>query len=1131
MLSILAMLFCVGGYAQELPDIIPPSPIAYELGKYGANSVGMFTGTPNIDIPLYNYSTKNLSVPISLSYNSNGVQVDQISTNVGLGWSLNAGGTITRVVKGQPDEESNYLFPEDEIKEVGHRSPMALDFFYEAGNSNFDTEKDIFMYNFMGNTGKFILDNEKKIVLIPKKDILMSQYYEEDKKGFKAILSDGTEFYFLEEEISMTRSSGAGHEVPGLPKVTAWYLSKIIHPKGDVVYFKYETMNYSYDQSCSESMSIPLPTYQSDCKGNLVTGPGYSKKPVSTLQMTITGKRLTEISSNNTKTGKILFNANETHPIGLKLLSNLKVLNDKDEVKEDINYNYVTTTNSRVFLSSLNFKTTNKDYAFEYDDPQGLPVRLSASQDYWGYYNGKSNSYYFPNPQNLEIADPRFKSYNIGANKEVDESYAKKGLLKKITYPTKGSTLFEYESNTYYDEVITNPSTKDYFSLSVSTNLSEKGEFYKEEKITASIPFSQEAMFTCYVNFNSDECSSDLLKSQITITIKDNQTGENILIKEKTQYGNVSLGNSVAVSYNNSNNEFYVDLIENHSYTVTLVPSYFCTKGSLNLSYYTTPPYTEFKNVLSGGLRVKRVSNYTSDNNLADTKRYYYGKKETFNESSGEKSLVPYYFSKQTNRVQCEASCSYYDVSHTSLVSSSLRSLFASSGNQTTYYKYVTVSYGGDNFENGGEEHEYIIHNDVPGYPVTGDVIQNSTWVNTGWDNGFLKKKTIFKKKSINEFLYQKEIENNYIQDTRINDKVYGYTINKKFNLICTQPITYKCKAEDLTKVYKYKTCTANHSHHWYTGWLFDDTKCIASGANNTVITKPHPCYAKEVGYVVTKPDMLENLDIMEYSVNSYWGYLSQTTEKQYDNNGLNPVTTTTNYFYDNPNHLQQTRTEVVNSQGEALKTETQYAHDVNDTRLIREHRIAEPLEVKTYKNTNLLSYQRTEYDSIHNPSNLYLPEIIQTSKGAQSLEDRIVYHSYDDKGNPTEVSKADGTHIVYIWGYQQTQPVAKIEDVTLSQVSSYVSNIQTKSNVDNDRTQGITGNEGALRSALNNLRSVLPNAQVTTFTYDPLIGVTSITDPRGQTVYYEYDEFNRLEFIKDADGNLLKENKYNYKN
>ena len=65
--------------------------------------------------------------------------------------------------------------------------------------------------------------------------------------------------------------------------------------------------------------------------------------------------------------------------------------------------------------------------------------------------------------------------------------------------------------------------------------------------------------------------------------------------------------------------------------------------------------------------------------------------------------------------------------------------------------------------------------------------------------------------------------------------------------------------------------------------------------------------------------------------------------------------------------------------------------------------------------------------------------KIVQASiKERNSLEKIVVaYHSYDAKGNPTEVSKKDGTHIVYIWGYHQTQPVAKIENATLADIPS----------------------------------------------------------------------------------------------
>jgi len=52
----------------------------------------------------------------------------------------------------------------------------------------------------------------------------------------------------------------------------------------------------------------------------------------------------------------------------------------------------------------------------------------------------------------------------------------------------------------------------------------------------------------------------------------------------------------------------------------------------------------------------------------------------------------------------------------------------------------------------------------------------------------------------------------------------------------------------------------------------------------------------------------------------------------------------------------------------------------------------------------------------------------------------------------------------------------------------------------------------------------------ITTYTHKPLIGITSITDPRGEKTTYHYDSFGRLILIKDADGNIISENKYNYR-
>lgn len=82
-------------------------------------------------------------------------------------------------------------------------------------------------------------------------------------------------------------------------------------------------------------------------------------------------------------------------------------------------------------------------YHIDYDETVPLPVLRSKAQDHWGFYNGQTS-----NDASLHNI-PSF-NYNgtllPGTNRESGEArFIKAGMLQKITYPTKGYTLFEFE--------------------------------------------------------------------------------------------------------------------------------------------------------------------------------------------------------------------------------------------------------------------------------------------------------------------------------------------------------------------------------------------------------------------------------------------------------------------------------------------------------------------------------------------------------------------------------------------------------------------------------------------------------------------------------------------------------------
>ncbi|MBS1643456.1 MAG: hypothetical protein JST36_00315, partial [Bacteroidetes bacterium] len=63
----------------------------------------------------------------------------------------------------------------------------------------------------------------------------------------------------------------------------------------------------------------------------------------------------------------------------------------------------------------------------------------------------------------------------------------------------------------------------------------------------------------------------------------------------------------------------------------------------------------------------------------------------------------------------------------------------------------------------------------------------------------------------------------------------------------------------------------------------------------------------------------------------------------------------------------------------------------------------------------------------------------------------------------------------------------------------------------------------------IDELRLYPQDAQMTTYTYEPLVGMTSQCDVNNNITYYEYDGLGRLITIRDMDKNILKKFGYNY--
>jgi YD repeat-containing protein len=69
-----------------------------------------------------------------------------------------------------------------------------------------------------------------------------------------------------------------------------------------------------------------------------------------------------------------------------------------------------------------------------------------------------------------------------------------------------------------------------------------------------------------------------------------------------------------------------------------------------------------------------------------------------------------------------------------------------------------------------------------------------------------------------------------------------------------------------------------------------------------------------------------------------------------------------------------------------------------------------------------------------------------------------------------------------------------------------------------------------SLTGQIDEVRLYPVQAKITTYTHNPAIGLTSITDTNNISSYYVYDAIGRLICIKDDNGNILKTYSYNYK-
>lgn len=1054
-ITITIIIFIVQVNANEQPksqQVIPPSPDAAALGKYGAYPVSFYTGIPQISISLYDLDAGELKLPISLSYHASGIRVDDIATSTGLGWSLNAGGCISVEVKGTPDiipanryNEENLNIPYPRIKSINFDEYFGnyflnifpLDILLKLSNKTLDCEPDIYNLNVGGINAQFFMDENFQPIFLKNNDGIKITYYPNDTV-FSVIDKQGSKYIFGHKDITLSDSYQYGLQtdkfLPASGSVstnksyTSWRLSKIISPnQTDIVNFthdltteEYTTRIYGEIQSYElKNLEVNRQDFKNVVLLNhwelLPTNASFNNSHIINIS-----NRLREINYNNSLVTLTFHYSDRMDIKGAKQLDKMNIIyNNSGELLSWIfNYSYFQTDyityesvnngkgninelNKKLKLVSVqrwynnNTKAENK-YQFEYynENNTTLPYRNSNNGfDHWGYYNAATTSI---DAKSAIKSFPAINITNTNGNLMINQI----GIAPILggTYPIYNITEL--------------PLTTSYPLLDIGGNRMPTLEFTKSYSLKSiHYPTGGKSVF-------------DYENNTYTAVGNNSQTGVcgGLRIKKITDIADANT--SVIREY-----EYEGGVVFSK---INYLSNFYCPDtraafgGAFNFKNYSDISNSSYGDVIG----YKSVTeNVIDSNKIVKSKYEYYTANEYppgYYQKAGIVFSIPH---KQSTKLL---------------------------HNQNTYEKLLR--------------------------PFDAMILGKS------YKRGMLRKTT------------------KYNADKVILEEEFTYDIIPGLKVFANRVINGDNPRSNASPT--------NYSQYYY----FD-------------------IYFHETG---------------KYFINS-------KTEKLYDKYGSNPVTKITTYEYDTNTELLKSSTDSIGNK--TIRSETKYPSNYTNfpyyqgsphpfQQMQMRNMINYPVEQKTYVNSKLTNATITTYMSdnpstntgkiLHNATyglntNVPLTDFAALTSGDGNtaynintpMSQEMTYTYYPD-GNIREVkSNKTGVTTAYLWSYKGQYPVAEIKNATFSEILTTLQGI-TPEQLSNSVVPDMSKVE-ALR-----LNSGLLKAQISTYTYKPLIGIATMTDPRGVTTWYDYDDFNRLKqtyIIENGEKKILQKFDYHYAN
>jgi YD repeat-containing protein len=1129
--------------AQNVPDaapIVPLTPNAAELNKYSSIPVDGMTGVPSIGFPLYEINTGKIRLPISLNYHASGIKVRQKATWVGLGWSINAGGAISRGVRGKRDEHPiNGWFNDptswtvlDQLWEKSYNGTQQeqRDSYYALANQWFvnpghDTHPDFFSYSAGSKSGKFIFSRAKqKFVSFPFEPVKIDR--DPVQNTYKITDDEGTVYFFEAKETAQIYS-GTGEE----EQDQSWYLTKIVSADGtDIISLNYETVGYVDEKVVSHSKtSKKLDNVAVPYESATIANESNSINSVLALKEIIFPQ------------GKVTFFANTVRQDYVdKALDSIVIYCKQNGVYERVNkysfnYDYFITSGSPTVyrLRLLSFKKEDvkggqpEIHHFEYN-PITLPRIDSYAADYWGFYNGANNN-------GSLLSQPVGDAY-----READTNNVRAGMLERITYPAGGYTVFDFESNKYKSDIV---STKIWdltsFRLYGVGNGVEviKQENFQVPQDAYSSTMSYEIKFYPYVPGGEG--------TPQRVILKDLTTGTDIKTWEHIGDARALKTYSESYTFDRTHQYQFYAMVQNHPSTYI---DFYMTYTKLDDSKLYRP---------GAGVRIRRIIAYDNDGTAKSAELYKYGETE-----DGIGKLL---ISDQTMQNN------YYNVRYAQPTGSPIGVCCLTEYGVMTVYvgniAYPSFSFMGSN----------LLYNYITKYQLGNGATNGKTVQQYNIPNDF---KLLFNPRLPGGY---ELMDNSLYGEQLVKETQYAWDrINNNYRLVTEKQLKYKGYNGDVEKGIR---LWEQQSYFMNSSCAQDKVTCFGATAGQDFHYAPY--------YITLGCYRLDNIVQKVYDDQ---GNVLQTTQNFEYNNALHLYPTSVTSI----NSKGETLKSSTKYPGDHTAAEPNSS--VLD-KMVSLNVLNKQFWSGDYKGSALLKYVQTIYNNQWNSNlNLVLPEKQQSyiNAATPSLANYTEYKSYDSRGKPLLVTNKQGLYTGYIWDYLGSYPIAEItgtgSSVTESAVTSFESDGSGNWNIGSSTREpgGITGNScyqlangGVNKTGLNaganyfvsywtangsafningtqgtpvkgrmvngwtyfehkitgvvevglpqinglidELRLYPADAKVTTYTYAPLVGVTSVYSYNNTVVYYEYDGLGRLKHIRDQDNNILKTFDYKY--